>query len=47
MYTIIITYNDGTTEQRECFGRIQAYAIYYAAKRMPEVKAVEIKGAEL
>lgn len=47
MYTIIITYNDGTTEQRECFGRIQAYAIYYAAKRMPEVRDVKIKGVEM
>lgn len=40
MYKITITFTDGTTITREVFGRIQAYTLYYNAKRNPDVKEV-------
>ena len=47
MYTVIIEYKDGTIIQREVFGRIQAYTLYYSAKSSPEVREVKIKGVIL
>ena len=43
MYKITITFSDGTVIQREVFGRIQAYTLYYNAKRDPDVKEVVMK----
>ena len=47
MYTVIITYADGTVIRRDVFGRIQAYTLYYNAKSSPDVVAVEIKGVSV
>ena len=44
MYTVVITYTDGTVIRREVFGRIQAYTLYQNALSSPEVKSVEIVG---
>ena len=44
MYKITITFSDGTVVVREVFGRIRAYALYYSAKRSPDVNSVEIEG---
>ena len=43
MYKIIITFSDGTVIQRDVFGRIRAYAMYFSAKRNPDVKEVIIQ----
>ena len=45
MYSVIITYSDGTVVRRDVFGRIQAYTLYYNAKNNPDVVSVELKGA--
>ena len=47
MYKVIITFTDGTVIQRDVFGRIQAYVLYFNAKRNPDVESVEIKGASV
>ena len=47
MYTVIITYADGTVVRRDVFGRMQAYTLYFNAKNSPEVKSVELKGASV
>ena len=47
MYKITITFSDGTVIVREVFGRIQAYTLYYNAKRNPRVQSVEIKGLSI
>ena len=47
MYTVIITYADGTVVRRDVFGRIQAYTLYFSAKSSPDVVSVELKGASV
>lgn len=47
MYKVIITFTDGTVIQREVFGRIQAYTLYFNAKRNPDVESVKIKGVKI
>ena len=44
MYKITITFTDGTVIVREVFGRIQAYTLYYNAKRNSDVRDVQMKG---
>lgn len=47
MYLVLITYADGTVERHEVFGRIRAYALYYSAKRDPNVVSVKMGGASV